>query len=149
MTKFRISDHLFPIESFRRTDLTRNHRLCLSCDINAIGDLFHCILFCPTTKDKINCLYEKLNHLSPQLSLLEPKDKLKYLLSCSDKETTLLCMKPLSDIVMLHRQNYDFLKPILLNKIKGNLSGLSTKGISYAQFISDLKIINCLFNPHY
>ncbi len=39
LTRYRISDHYFPIESMRCTSLMRTQRLCLSCDINASGDL--------------------------------------------------------------------------------------------------------------
>ncbi len=98
LTKYRISDHYFPIESLRCTDLIRSQRLCLLCDLNEPGSLLHCIFLCPQVKKFINDLLSKLVSLSPQVPLLNPVDRLKYILSCSDKDVTLLCMKPLSDI---------------------------------------------------
>ncbi len=52
----------------------------------------------------------------------------------------------LSDIDSLHRVNYDLLKPIIFCKLNGNNSSQPVRGISGGQFISDLKLINCLFN---
>ncbi len=146
LTRYRISDHHFPIESLRCTDLTRFQRLCLSCDINEIGGLLHCIFHCPSTEKIIRCLNSKLAVLSPQVTLLKPEDKLKYILSCNDKDVTLLCLKPLSDIDKSHQEKYDILKPIIVNKLRGNRVSLSARGASSGQYISDLKTITCLFN---
>ncbi len=146
LTRYCISDHHFPIESLRCTDLKRFQRLCLSCDINEIGSLLHCIFHCPSTEKIIKCLNSKLAVLSPQVTLLKPEDKLKYILSCNDKDVTLLCLKPLSDIDKSHREKYDIMKPIIFNKLQGNLLSLSARGASSSQYISDLKTITCLFN---
>ncbi len=145
-TRYRISDHCFPVESLRCTDLTRSQRLCLSCDINDTGGLLHCISLCPTVKTINESLKNKLVHLSPQVALLKPMDRLKYILSCNDKDVTLLCMKPLSDIDRSHREKHDALKPIIVSKMRGNLSDLSITGISNGQYFSNLKTINYLFN---
>ncbi len=91
-------------------------------------------------------LYGKLVKLSPQVALLKPFERLKYILSCTDKDVTLLCMKPLSDNNRLHREKYDLLKPIIFNKLNGKTSSLSVRGISTCQYMSDLKTINYLFN---
>ncbi len=130
----------------RCTNLIRNQRFCLSCDMHETGNLLHCIFQCSSIKKMIESLYNKLLKLSPQVALLNPGDRLKYILSCTDRDVTLLCLKSLSDIDSLHRVNYDLLKPIIFSKLNGNNSSQSVRGISGGQFISDLKLINCLFN---
>ena len=65
--------------------------------------------------------------------------RLRYILSCNDKDVTLLCLKPLSDIDKSHREKYDIVKPIIVSKLQGNLLGLSVRGTSSSQYISDLK----------
>ncbi len=146
LTRFRISNHYFPVESLRCTDLIRNQRLCLLCDAIEPGGLLHCIFMCPAVKKIIAQLHKKLVCLSPQVTSLNQVDILKYLLSCNDKDITLLCMKPFSDIDRLHRERYDVLKPLIVSKIKGNIAGLSTRGVSTVQFISSIKTINSLCN---
>ena len=51
-------------------------------------------------------------------------------------------MKPLHDIDRLHRDKYDLMKHVIINKS----NALSVRGTSVVQYISDLKTINCLFD---
>ena len=54
MCKFRLSNHILPIEKLRYSNIKRDERLCPICNIKEIGDEYHYLLKCTN-----NCI-EKL-----------------------------------------------------------------------------------------
>jgi len=56
LLKFRISNHLLPIEKGRHFDIKRSERKCELCDLNDVGDEYHYVCCCP----KFNNIRKKL-----------------------------------------------------------------------------------------
>ena len=46
ITKLRVNNIKFPIETGRWRNINREHRICQKCSLSLIGDEFHCLFVC-------------------------------------------------------------------------------------------------------
>ena len=96
ITKMRISDHKFPIETGRYDKKERNQRICPLC-CEEVGDEMHYMLSCQDADIK-NAREGIISKFSdPGFESLCKREKCKYILSLHDhrllNETGTLCMK--------------------------------------------------------
>ena len=59
LNEFRCSCHKLEIELGRRNGVERESRICQFCDINSVGDEFHCIFECPKFHENLSQFISK------------------------------------------------------------------------------------------
>ena len=51
LTRFRLSSHDLLIETGRYTNIERNNRICINCEMNMIENEYHFLLMCPKYRE--------------------------------------------------------------------------------------------------
>ena len=79
LARFRTSSHNLSIEKDRHINLTRDHRLCKSCNMKTIESEYHFLLVCPMYREL------RLKHFKPYFCHWHSLTKFESLLHESQK----------------------------------------------------------------
>ena len=112
--KFRLSNHILPIEKLRYSNIKRDERLCPICNIKEIGDEYHYLLKC--TNNSIEKLRDNFKNsvigMSKELRKLDIINIIKYCINMCDPIIQNITAKYIEDIFI----NFENEKNIILNK---------------------------------
>ena len=111
VSRFRLSNHILPIEKLRYENVKREERLCNVCNLNTIGNENHYMLWCQNNEIKAirENFVTKTIKIVPELIKMDEKNIIKYCLIMADSNLQHVTAVYIKDIL----NTYD-----LINKSK-------------------------------
>ena len=100
IAKLRLSNHKFPIEKQRYSNIRRNERYCSICNSNEIGDENHYLLKC--TNDNLeklrNDFIKEITKILKEFKIMDKINIIKYCIKMSDPVIQNITAKFIEDI---------------------------------------------------